>query len=129
MSHVFSWYISGLTVRGFFAADYIAALDGVTKIPGGWINRNWIQLLHQVIDAVTGGLYSFTVTCLILLVMGKIPGLSLRISEEAEDNGMDDTEHGEFAYDFVEWRRECVPDQVIRLTEMGPTAVNDIAVQ
>jgi ammonium transporter, Amt family len=35
-----------------------------------------------------------------------IPGLKLRASEEAELLGMDDDQHGEFSYDYVEVRRD-----------------------
>ena len=35
---------AGNVMTGLFAADYVAALDGVTVIPGGWIQGNWIQL-------------------------------------------------------------------------------------
>jgi len=35
-----------------------------------------------------------------------IPGLALRASEEAELLGMDDDQLGEFAYDYVEVRRD-----------------------
>ena len=38
--------------------------------------------------------------------MNLIPGLSLRASEEEEALGMDDAQLGEFAYDYVELRRE-----------------------
>lgn len=93
---------------GIFAADYIAALDGVTVIPGGWLNGNWIQVAHQLTDAVTGFSYSFGMTCIILFVMNMIPGLSLRATEEAEIVGIDEAEIGEFAYDFVEKERDYV---------------------
>jgi ammonium transporter, Amt family len=91
---------------GIFAADYIAALDGTTVIPGGWINHNWIQVAHQLTDAITGFSYSFAMTCVILFVMNLTPGLSLRASEEAEIIGIDEAEIGEFAYDFVERERD-----------------------
>jgi Amt family ammonium transporter len=55
--------------------------------------------------------YSFFGTCIILFVMNLIPGLSLRASEEDEALGMDDAQLGEFAYDYVELRRE--PSDVI----------------
>jgi Amt family ammonium transporter len=55
---------------------------------------------------VTGFTYSFFGTCLILFIMNLIPGLSLRASEEEEALGMDDAQLGEFAYDYVELRRE-----------------------
>jgi len=98
----------GDLLTGIFAADYIAALDGTTKIPGGWLNGNWIQLAHQLTDAVTGFSYSFGMTCIILFVMNLIPGLSLRATEEAEIIGIDEAEIGEFAYDFVEKERDYV---------------------
>ena len=77
-------------------------------IPGGWINRNWIQLAHQATDSITGFSYSFGMTCIILFLMNLIPGLSLRASEEAEIMGIDEAEIGEFAYDFVEKERDYI---------------------
>ena len=50
--------------------------------------------------------------------MNLIPGLSLRASEEDEINGMDDAQLGEFAYDYVELRRET-SDVVIQDIERG----------
>ena len=38
-------------MTGVFAADYVAALDGVTVIPGGWVNHNWIQVAYQLAAA------------------------------------------------------------------------------
>jgi Amt family ammonium transporter len=97
-----------LIVSGFFAADYIAALDGVTLIPGGWLNHNYIQLAYQLCDCVTGFSYSFGMTCIILFLMNLVPGLSLRATEEAEITGIDEAEIGEFAYDFVEKERDYI---------------------
>ena len=37
--------------------------------------------------------------------MNLVPGLSLRVSAAAEDVGIDDSELGEFAYDYVELTR------------------------
>jgi Amt family ammonium transporter len=100
----------GNILTGFFAADYIAHLDGFTEIPGGWLNHHWVQLGYQMADSVSGGIYSFGGTCIILFVMNLIPGLSLRASEEAEILGIDDAEIGEFAYDYVELTREVLND-------------------
>ncbi|KAL2118008.1 hypothetical protein VTJ04DRAFT_7668 [Mycothermus thermophilus] len=97
--------IVGNLLTGIFAAPYIAHLDGATKIDGGWVNRNWIQLAYQLADSVAGFAYSFVVTCLILFVMNLIPGLSLRVTAEEEEIGLDDAELGEFAYDYVEITR------------------------
>ncbi|KAL1848169.1 hypothetical protein VTK73DRAFT_10172 [Phialemonium thermophilum] len=96
----------GNICTAFFAADYVAALDGVTSIPGGWLNHHWIQLGYQLADSFSGGGYSFACTTAILLVLDLIPGLRLRASEEEEILGIDDAEIGEFAYDFVELTRE-----------------------
>ena len=42
---------AGNVMTGLFAADYVAHLDGVTVIPGGWIQHNWIQLGYQLAGA------------------------------------------------------------------------------
>jgi Amt family ammonium transporter len=57
---------------------------------------------------VSGFAYSFFGTCLILFLINLIPGLSLRAPEEDEIMGIDDAEIGEFAYDYVEIRRDVV---------------------
>ncbi|PBP25409.1 methylammonium permease 2 [Diplocarpon rosae] len=100
----------GNILTAFFAADYIAHLDGFSVIDGGWMNHHWVQLGYQVADSVAGAAYSFFGTCIILFVMNLIPGLSLRASEEAEILGIDDAEIGEFAYDYVELTREVLND-------------------
>jgi len=98
--------VIGNILTAFFAADYIAHLDGFTVISGGWLNHHWVQLGYQLCDCVTGFGWSFIVTCIILFIMNLIPGLSLRVSEEAEIMGVDAAEIGEFAYDYVELTRE-----------------------
>ncbi|KAI1157955.1 ammonium transporter [Nemania serpens] len=97
--------IIGNLLTGLFAADYIVALDGFSTIPGGWVNHNYIQLAYQLADSVAGFSYSFVLTCVILFLMNLIPGLSLRVSPEDEDIGVDDVQLGEFAYDYVEIQR------------------------
>jgi ammonium transporter, Amt family len=42
--------------------------------------------------------------------MNLIPGLTLRAAEEAEIEGIDEAEIGEFAYDFVEKERDYLHD-------------------
>jgi Amt family ammonium transporter len=98
----------GLTFNALFAADYIIGLDGVNTgvINGGWLNHNYRQLYVQVayIVACTG--YAFAMSAILALIINFIPGLHLRASEEAELLGMDDDQLGEFAYDYVEVRRD-----------------------
>jgi len=93
--------IVGNLLTGIFAQATVAGLDGFTVIPGGWIDRHWIQFAYQLADSCAGLSYSFVVTTIILWVMHFIPGLRLRASEEAEIVGIDDAEMGEFAYDYV----------------------------
>ncbi|KAL1890941.1 ammonium transporter Amt1 [Sporothrix stenoceras] len=97
--------MAGNILTAFFAADYIAHLDGFTEIPGGWLNHNWIQLGYQLADCVSGFSYSFVMTCIILFLMNLVPGLSLRVTAEEEEMGLDDAQLGEFAYDYVELAR------------------------
>lgn len=98
----------GLVFNGFFAADYIIGLDGVSTglINGGWLNHNWKQLYIQIAYIVACTAYSFAVSAGIAFGVNLLPGLKLRTSEEAELLGMDDDQLGEFAYDYVEVRRD-----------------------
>lgn len=98
----------GLIFNGFFAVDYIIGLDGVSTglINGGWLNHNWKQLCIQVAYVVACTAYSFVVSAGIAAVVNLVPGLKLRASEDAELLGMDDDQLGEFAYDYVEVRRD-----------------------
>ncbi|KAK4164218.1 ammonium transporter MEP3 [Cladorrhinum sp. PSN259] len=97
----------GLVFNGFFAADYIIGLDGVNmEVPGGFINRNFKQLYIQIAYVVAATAYTFVVSAIIAKAIDMIPGLHLRASTEAELLGMDDDQHGEFAYDYVEVRRD-----------------------
>lgn len=99
----------GNVLTAIFSADYIAHLDGVTVIPGGWLNHHWVQLAYQLADSVSGGVYSFAMTTLILFVMNLIPGLHLRTTEEAEILGIDDAEIGEFGKSFYTQLERCFP--------------------
>jgi Amt family ammonium transporter len=98
----------GLIFNALFAADYIIGLDGVNTgiINGGWLNHNYKQLYTQVAYIVACTAYSFVMSAILALIINFIPGLHLRASEEAELLGMDDDQLGEFAYDYVEVRRD-----------------------
>jgi len=97
----------GLVFNAFFGADYIIGLDGVNAgATGGWINGHWAQLYIQIAYIVAATAYAFVVSALLAYAINYIPGLHLRASEEAELLGMDDDQLGEFAYDYVEVRRD-----------------------
>lgn len=100
--------IIGLIFNALFGDDAIVGLDGVntgSKI-GGWVIHNYKQLYIQVAYIVATMAYSFVVSAIIAFAINAIPGLNLRASEEAELLGMDDDQLGEFAYDYVEVRRD-----------------------
>ncbi|KAG1860915.1 ammonium transporter AmtB-like domain-containing protein [Suillus subluteus] len=101
--------IVGNILTGLFAQSSIAGADGITVIPGGWLDHNYRQLGIQLADSVSGLSYSFVMTTIILWIMHYIPGLRLRCDEETEILGVDDAEMGEFAYDYVGIETELVP--------------------
>lgn len=98
----------GLLANAIFGATYIIGLDGVNTgiILGGWVSHQYKQLYIQVayILAATG--WSFAMSLLLAFAINMTPGLHLRASEEAELLGMDEDQLGEFAYDYVEVRRD-----------------------
>uniref|UniRef100_A0A1D1YUX0 Ammonium transporter n=1 Tax=Anthurium amnicola TaxID=1678845 RepID=A0A1D1YUX0_9ARAE len=93
--------VVGNILTGIFAETGVPSLDG-TVLPGGWLSGHWVQIGYQIADSVTGVSYSFVVTYLILFIMDKIPGLSLRADPESEAKGLDETELGELAYYHVD---------------------------
>lgn len=101
--------IVGNILTGLFAQASVAGADGITTIPGGWLDHNYRQLGIQLADSVSGLAYSFVMTTIILWIMHFIPGLRLRCDEETEILGVDDAEMGEFAYDFVGVESEIMP--------------------
>ncbi|KAG1893816.1 ammonium transporter AmtB-like domain-containing protein [Suillus fuscotomentosus] len=101
--------IVGNVLTGLFAQSSVAGADGITMIPGGWLDQNYRQLGIQLADSVSGLSYSFVMTTIILWVMHYIPGLRIRCDEETEILGVDDAEMGEFAYDYVALENEVMP--------------------
>ena len=113
--------VVGNILTALFAQASVANLDGITPIPGGWIDHHWIQLGYQLADSCAGLGYSFVVTTIILWVMHFIPGLRLRASEEAEIVGIDDAEMGEFAYDYVGIDADIGPKEQEMRAESPPS--------
>ncbi|KAI0896915.1 ammonium permease [Annulohypoxylon nitens] len=100
--------IVGLIFNALFGANYIIGLDGVNNgvFPGGWIDHHYAQLYIQIAYIVAACGYSFVMSAIIAKLVDLVPGLHLRATEEAELLGMDDDQLGEFAYDYVEVRRD-----------------------
>jgi ammonium transporter, Amt family len=60
----------------------------VTLAPGA-IDGEGIQVGRQFAEITAISAYSFLVSCALLLLMKYIPGLHLRISDDAEERGLD----------------------------------------
>ena len=83
--------IWGAIATGIFA---VATIGGTA----GLIEGNAGQLVTQVIAIVATMVYSFVVTLVILKVLDLIPGLGIRVPNDAEDTGLDLSAHGERAF-------------------------------
>lgn len=81
---------TGILFIGFFAqADWNGISDG-------WIFGNFDQMVDQFLAAVAAPAYAFTVTFILLKVLGAL--MPLRAEEREESVGMDIVYHGEEAY-------------------------------
>lgn len=54
--------VVGNILTALFAQASVAAFDGFSVIPGGWLDHHYIQLGHQIADSVAGMAYSFVMT-------------------------------------------------------------------
>ncbi len=98
--------VYGCLFTGVFAsAEFVQIAAGAT-IPGGWWDKNWMQVPIQLAAvAVTVG-WSMVVTAIILAVFWKIPKLGWDVTPEEEEVGLDQSEHGEIAYTFIREEEE-----------------------
>lgn len=80
--------MTGSLLSGIFATEAISALDGATLAPGG-IDGNGIQVGKQFAEITAISSYSFVVSLILLLILKYIPGMHLRVSDEAEERGLD----------------------------------------
>ncbi len=78
----------GSFLTGIFASASVSSLDGATLASGG-IDGNGIQVGKQFAEITAISAYSFVVSCVLLYILKYIPGLHLRVSDDAESLGMD----------------------------------------
>lgn len=104
--------VVGNILTGLFAQASVAGFDGITVIPGGWLDHHYIQLGYQLADSTAAISYSFVMTTIILWAMHYFPFgiLRMRGSEDAEIVGLDEYDMGEFAYDYVGLEQEIGHD-------------------
>lgn len=78
----------GSFLTGIFATPSVSALDGISSYPGG-VDGNGAQVGKQFAEIGAISAYSFLVTGILLFIFNYIPGMRLRVGEEAEQNGLD----------------------------------------
>ncbi|KAF3992965.1 hypothetical protein FT663_00346 [Candidozyma haemuli var. vulneris] len=96
----------GLIFNGLFGSKTVIGYDNVTDHLGGWLDHNWKQLYIQIVYILATTAYSGGVTAVLCFAIDNIPGLHLRADYAAEEQGIDEDQIGEFAYDYVEVRRD-----------------------
>jgi len=84
----------GDILTGFFASKNVPAMDGFSvgdhEYAGGWWDQNYRQMGLQIAAALTCATWSFTISYILLFVINKIPGCSIRVSEQEELEGLDE---------------------------------------
>src|SRR6201994_2851874 len=87
----------GAVLTGLFANSVINPIFGAGKATG-FFEGNHLQLVHQLVGVGIAWGLSIVGTLLILFVVDKLIGL--RVSEDAEREGLDLSQHGEEGYDW-----------------------------
>ncbi|KAG2209541.1 hypothetical protein INT47_008385 [Mucor saturninus] len=109
----------GLVLTGVFAQQSVMALAYPEGTPtdqlpmGGWLDGNWMLVPIQLVAIVSVSAWAFVVTYLILIVLNKIPSLTLRLADEDEIIGTDWAEMGERAYGYLPMDEEHARRQQI----------------
>lgn len=105
----------------------VSALDGIT-VASGAIDGNGIQVGKQLAEICAISAYAFTVSLALLMIMKYIPGLHLRVSDEAEELGTDldqffDEQIGDWSYldEIEKIRNTTIMGQVGRLNSASST--------
>ncbi|KAI8611292.1 ammonium transporter AmtB-like domain-containing protein [Chytriomyces sp. MP71] len=97
----------GTILTGAFAQYSITSVNATTYT-AGWVDRVWVAVGVQVAAVVATAAWSALWSIIFVLVLNVIPGMQLRCSEEAEITGLDISEVGEKAYEFLDGSDEVV---------------------
>jgi Amt family ammonium transporter len=82
----------GTILLGVFASKFVNTTGADGLIHGGTT-----FFIHQTVAVVVACIYAFVFTYAMLAVINRIT--KVKVSETAEDQGLDASEHGEKAYD------------------------------
>jgi Amt family ammonium transporter len=103
--------MTGAFLTGIFATSSVSALDGIPTLAPGAIDGNGIQVGKQLAEICAIAGYSFTMSAAMLLIMKYIPGLHLRVSDDAEILG----------YDLDQFNDEVVGEWALFESDQQPT--------
>ena len=121
--------IVGMILTGIFADYSITNMDIAegTLTTAGWLSKVWIQVPIQLAAVTAAAVWSFAITYIIGFIINKIPGLKLRCTLDEERVGLDHSELGEKAYEFVNDSDDLkLPDWTAQESKkVYPSAGND----
>ncbi|THV74765.1 hypothetical protein D6C77_06099 [Aureobasidium pullulans] len=96
----------GTIATGLFAQKEVAALDGVTEIVGGvFFDGNARQLGVQIVEALIGFTWAFSVSYIIIALIDCVPGWEVLATDKDVMIGMDASQMGESLYED-QWKGE-----------------------
>jgi Amt family ammonium transporter len=90
----------GVIYTGIFAVRSLPLEGAGISINGGWWDGNWKQIGYQFAGLGAVFCWSFVMTIIIILIIWFLPFFGLRASEYEERVGLDESQHGELAYEF-----------------------------
>ncbi|SDE43384.1 ammonium transporter, Amt family [Rhodococcus tukisamuensis] len=106
--------VVGVHLVGGLVGTLLVGLVATTEAPAGvdglFYGGGFDQLWRQAVGAGAVLLYSLVATTIVALVVKYTIGL--RVSDDAEALGVDETEHAENAYDFAAMAGSSVPGRV-----------------
>ncbi|KAK7529709.1 ammonium transporter MepA [Phyllosticta paracitricarpa] len=79
----------GSFLTGIFGQTWVASLDGLGTSGAGAMDGEGVQVGRQLAEICAISAYAFAVSCILLFGLKYIPGMHLRVSEEAEMIGLD----------------------------------------
>ncbi|KAK9898240.1 ammonium transporter [Cystobasidium minutum MCA 4210] len=94
--------VAGNLMTGIFAQASIAATDGATEIPGGWLDGHFVQLGYQLADTVAATAYAFVITYCLVALIDCVPGLEMLATDESIVAGIDAADMDESFYE-AQW--------------------------
>jgi Amt family ammonium transporter len=113
--------VAGNILLGIFAEASIAATDGATDIPGGWLDGHWVQIGYQIADSVAATGYAFVVTYALVAIIDCVPGLEVLATDDDIIAGIDAADMGESFYD-EQWAAEREWHPFLGLPSVGGKA-------